>query len=151
MVNELEKLSEPERTEFLQLYRTPPHEMTEEGCARLDYFASRIDINRYEFQLRREQAGKPHDTIFQVMSREPYTIRLMEGEFEIPAELVPTELTCLPSEDYVADWAFAKIAIDLDTGRITHFRFNSYLERSVDESSIASIDDAPIGDWPKIK
>lgn len=150
-VAELEKLAEDERPEFLRLYHTPFYELTLEDQERLQGFTSRIDFQRYAFEVKREEAANPHELACTVTSREPYQLQTVYGGLDLPEELVPPELRNSPGDDYHQDTLFATISADLDTGRVTSFVFGEYLRKATAKelAQVPTLDSLPKGNWPK--
>ncbi|MEK6863738.1 MAG: hypothetical protein AABX27_00425 [Nanoarchaeota archaeon] len=151
-VPELEKLAENERAEFVRLYHTAPDEWTDQETVKWDDLMSRIDVERYRFEVLREEAKTPQELVCEVTGRSPYIVQTRYGELAIPDELVPQEIKA-PLADVYDDIVFADVSADLDKMAVTYFRFNRFLEKGSDEEldNVEGIDSAPEGSWPRRK
>ncbi len=142
-IPELEKLAEQERGEFVKLWHLAPHEFSSQQKIRFDYLSSKIDTQRYWFEIQREEASKPRELLCTVKSREPFVIETVYGELRIPEILVPQQIRNLPGKEYHDDTLFAEVAVNLDNNTITHFRFKEYLKKMSPEEAKRFGDNLP--------
>ena len=137
----LQKLNLEERKEFIRLYHTVPHKLSEEDDKRLDELSKRVDLQQLHFETWREYARKPTEVSCKI-HRDPYILRTgIYGDLILPDELVPDELKELPGEDYYKNMIRAQITADLVTcdhednisGVVTSFIFERYFKIMTEE------------------